>query len=294
MIRNGRVVEGHSDFLRVLSDGEELLCRIRGRMRLDEEKPLPGDLVEIEQKDGDEQWRIRSIAPRQSLLHRPLIANVDTAIVVFTLTDPEGDWFQLDELLIAIVYDGIEPLIVLNKTDLTTDDKVVEFLATYGTICPVYPVQATQGVGFNELREAFTSPRLAVLAGSSGVGKSSIMQYLLPEVPIQTGDLSVRSKRGKHTTRTTRLYPLMASFIADTPGFSSIEIPLMEPQDLSRYFPEYADLRDQCRFTPNCIHKTEPDCAVRQVVETGQVPRNRYLHYLQMLDGVRERWEHRW
>ncbi|HEY8346913.1 MAG TPA: ribosome small subunit-dependent GTPase A [Symbiobacteriaceae bacterium] len=287
----GQVIRSHSNIYYVMVEGREVECRPRGRFRLDKQMVLAGDLVEVTVV-GDE-GRIDRILPRRTELQRPPIANVDQALVVFTLKEPVADYLFLDRVLVHVEHAGVEPVILLNKVDLLTPEEVEGFVALYGRVgYPVYPISALTGQGLDALRPVLWD-KLSVLAGHSGVGKSHLVRALEPSrQDVRVGELSHKLGRGKHTTRHVELIPLSSGgLLADAPGFTYLEFAGMEKRDLGRYFPEFREPSRECRFD-DCLHRKEPDCAVRAAVEEGVIPRSRYEHYLLFLAEVEslKRW----
>lgn len=287
----GQVIRSHSNIYYVLVEGREVECRPRGRFRLDKQQVRAGDLVEVT-LIGDE-GRIDAILPRRTELHRPPIANVDQALVVFTLKEPEADYLFLDRVLIHVEQAGVEPIILLNKVDLLEPGEVAAFTEMYQRVgYPVYPIAARTGQGLDAIRPLLKG-KLSVLAGHSGVGKSRLVQALEPSREgIRVGALSEKLGRGRHTTRHVELIPLSTGgLLADAPGFTYLEFTGMEKWDLARYYPEFRQRAGECRFD-DCLHRKEPDCAVREAVEAGAIPRSRYENYLTFLAEVEalKRW----
>jgi ribosome biogenesis GTPase len=288
----GQVIRSHSNIYYVLVEGRVVECRPRGRFRLEKQGVLAGDLVEVHLEG--EEGRIDRILPRKSALQRPLVANVDQALIVFTLKQPEADLPFLDRVLVHIEQVGIDAVILLNKVDLLSAGEVEAFRRTYEEQVgyPVLPISALTGDGLDRLRDRLVG-KVSVLAGHSGVGKSQLVRTLEPgRADVRVGELSEKLKRGKHTTRHVELIPLSSGgLIVDAPGFTYLEFEGMEKWDLRHYFPEFRRLAPECRFD-DCLHRKEPDCAVKAAVEEGRIPRSRYEHYLFFLAEVesQKRW----
>lgn len=282
----GQVIRSHSHQYYVRVDGREILCRPRGKFRLDRLQVLAGDLVEIS-VDGDE-GRIERVLPRRTVLQRPPVANLDQALIVFTLREPEADYPFLDRVLIHVELAGVSPVIILNKVDLLSEAEVAEFCHLYARQVgyPVVSLSAGTGDGLEALLPLLAG-RVSVLAGHSGVGKSHLVQALEPSRDdVRIGELSAKLGRGKHTTRHVELVPLTGGgLLVDSPGFTYLEFEAMEKWDLHRLFPEFQRLDQSCRFT-DCLHRKEPDCAVQAGVASGQIPRSRYENYLRFLEEV--------
>lgn len=282
----GQVIRSHSYIYYVLVGGQELECRPRGKFRLEEQRVLAGDLVEVV-PTGAGEGRIEGVLPRRTQLSRPPVANADQCVIVFTLKEPEVDLLFLDRLLVQVERAGLSPLIVLNKADLCTSAEMEAFQAVYaGTVgYPVLPVSALAGTGLPDLARRLQG-RTSVLAGHSGVGKSRLIAALAPGHAVRVGGLSQRLGRGKHTTRHVELIPLPGGgLVADTPGFTHEEFPPMERRELAACFPEFARPAADCRFD-DCLHRKEPDCGVRAALAAGRIPPHRYQHYLAFLAEV--------
>lgn len=289
----GQVIRAHSNIYYVLADGQEVECRPRGRFRLEKTGVLAGDLVEISlEKDGE--GRIDKILPRRTELQRPPIANVDQAVVVFTIREPEADYLFLDRVLVHVSRTRVAPVLVLNKVDLLTEEEVAGFRHLYGELAGynVVPLAARAGVGVDALRPLLAD-KVSVLAGHSGVGKSRLVRALDPtREDVKVGELSAKMGRGKHTTRHVELIHLPGGgLIADAPGFTYLEFQEIEKRDLPGCFPEFARFRHECRFD-DCMHAKEPDCAVRAAVEEGLIAQSRYDNYLLFFKEVEalKRW----
>lgn len=284
----GRVLRSHSNIFYVDVAGELIACRPRGKFRLGKSgRPVcVGDWVEVT-LSGAAEGRIDKVLPRQSALSRPPVANVDQALVVFTLQRPEADYLLLDRFLVHAESAGIEVRIVLNKIDLTQPEQAAAFQDQYERVgYPVHPVSALTGQGLEELSVVLTG-RTSVLAGQSGVGKSALLAALNPHHQVQVGELSARQGRGRHTTRHVELVPAAGGLLVDTPGFTHLEFDDMQPPDLARLFPEFRSLLARCRFD-DCLHRAEPDCAVKACLHDGGIVVHRYEHYLMFLTEIEE------
>jgi ribosome biogenesis GTPase len=296
-VPQGQVIRSHSNIYYVLVEGEVVECRPRGRLRLDKTGVLAGDRVEVhmEERSGDKkEGRIEAVLERTSVLHRPAVANVEQALIVFTLAQPEADFPFLDRVLIHVEQAGVKPVILLNKIDLVEPERVAAFVKAYGEQVgyKVHVISAVQGIGLEEMSGLLQS-KVSVLAGHSGVGKSRLVQALLPErSDIRVGELSRKLGRGKHTTRHVELIPLpQGGLIVDAPGFTYLEFQGMEKYDLRNYFPEFRDRQKECRFD-DCMHAKEPDCSVQAAVSAGEIPQSRYNNYRLFLTEVEalKRW----
>ena len=290
----GMVVSGYGGFYQVrLESGRVVDCKARGRLKKQYSKIYSGDKVEISLTPED-TGMIEVIRERKMFLSRPNIANVDRLLLVLAWTMPDFDLLLADRMLVIADMAGIAPILCFNKMDLLKDERRDEFdalkLAYEQAGVPVLAVSAAEGRGIEQMRE-YLAHGITVMAGQSGVGKSSLLNRLLPEENAEVGKVSDRLRRGKHTTRYTRILPLDGEgkgFIADTPGFFTLDLPeQMTPQELAMHYPEFHDLTD-CRFD-GCVHDKEPDCAVKQAVSQGKIDNGRYKRYLRLLQEIRER-----
>ena len=289
----GKIIKGIAGFYYVYVPGKGIYeCKAKGIFRNRSEKPLVGDMVEISGLSSPEDevmtGNIDKILPRKNSLIRPEVANVDQVMVVFAVSDPAPNLHLLDHFLVRMEDVDIPVIICFNKTDLLTDDgyirKLKEIYEQAGyEVLAVSTVEADDNILLSHLQGKTT-----VLAGPSGVGKSSLMNMIHPEADMLTGEISKKLGRGKHTTRHSEIFCIgKDSYMMDTPGFSSLTVPPMEPEQLRFYFPEYESYEGQCRFN-GCIHIGEPDCAVKAAIEEGKLSKERYESYLLMYNEVKE------
>lgn len=281
----GRVVRiiGGFCFIATLDEKvSELRCAIKGRLKLGTEEILVGDWVEyeIEYDSGV----ITALQPRKNLLKRPYIANTDLIILVFAHQEPDPNPALLAKFLTMAEASSIPYLLILNKSDLVGEGKAVRLANKYQDYG--YPVLCTSAIthqGKETLMDQI-SGKVAVFAGPSGVGKSALLNMVAPGLRLKTDVLSAKISRGKHTTREVRLLSINpTTFAADTPGFTQIALDFINPADLSWYFPDFSAFRSGCRFT-TCIHKAEPECAVKAAVASGSITTERYQTYQELLD----------
>ncbi len=282
----GIVIRGLGGLYHVLSDGEIYECRGRGGLKKDRNILYVGDRVEF--ADG----AIFKILPRETLLPRPPVANLDKLFIVIALTDPLPNLYTLDKLIVIAEHCGIAPVLVLNKTDLEDPLSVREIYSSLGYPC--LSVCGKTGENVEGLR-ALMRGNSCAFAGLSGVGKSTLMNALAPDFVRQTGDISRKLQRGKHTTRAVELFPFEGGFLADTPGFSELEFVPCGMNDrslLANCFPEFEPYLEDCFFR-DCAHGKEKNCAVRAAVEAGKIPRSRYENYVRMYEeiGPLRHWE---
>lgn len=288
----GRVLRGAGGAYLVLAGDRELSCSLRGRIKQGEGSIAVGDRVEVEQLE-DGSCRIDSVLPRQSVLSRRsfakrkeqvLAANVDQVAAVVSVARPEPDPFLLDRLLAVAEINDLSSFIICNKCDLSELEGLPELLLPYSDAgYDVLQVSAKTGAGMDALDERL-SGRITVLAGASGVGKSSLVNTLVPGLDLRVGEVGERSGRGRHTTTAGLLIPLgNDSFIADTPGVQNFEPAALEVGELPAVFREFRPYLGQCRFA-DCRHRDEPGCAVRDAVEDDRVSARRYESYLALLE----------
>ena len=276
----GKIIRGVGGFYYVHAKGTVYECRAKGIFRKDGVRPLPGDLVEIAVLDETEKkGNLERILPRKNELIRPAVANVDQAMVIFAFDSPKPNFNLLDRFLVSMEQKGIPPVILFNKLDLAREGQREEIVGRYAPAgYRLLFVSAAQEKGMEEVRAALYG-KTTTVAGPSGVGKSSLINRLQSEQLLQTGEVSEKIERGRHTTRHTQLlFVEEDTYILDTPGFSSIELYGIQKEGLGDFFPEIASRADGCRFA-GCSHLTEPDCAVRKALEEGKISAERYENY---------------
>jgi ribosome biogenesis GTPase / thiamine phosphate phosphatase len=290
----GRIIKGVGGFYEVLSGGTLHTCRARGKFRRDRVTPLPGDDVEFTPGSGEELGSVDKVLPRRNVLRRPAVANVDTLVLVTSARDPEPDLLLLDKLLISAAGLGMEVLLAINKCDLAEPGAVDALAKQYaGAVSVVLAVSAATGLGREALFERLAG-RCTCFAGQSGVGKTSILNCLFPEKDLQTGGISEKTSRGRHTTRHTELLMIPGGGeVVDTPGFSLMEMDSMDPAELPGWIPEFTPYNGQCRFD-GCMHVSEPGCAVKAAAQAGLIPQGRMERYRAILLEMRENWRNRY
>ncbi len=288
---NGRIIKGIGGFYYVHVPDEGIYeCRAKGIFRNRNEKPLVGDMAAIDITDNElKLGNVTDILPRKNSLIRPAAANADQALVVFAAADPKPNMYLLDCFLVRMGYEDVPVIICFNKNDLVGPDVINDYMSVYEkSRARVISVCADTGDGFDTLKDMLCG-KMTVLAGPSGVGKSSIMNRIYPKAGAETGDISRKLGRGKHTTRHSEIFCINEnSYLMDTPGFSSLSIPDMEAEELKDYFPEFAEYEDTCRFQ-GCMHKDEPDCGIKDAVRNCAIPKSRYASYILMLDEINSR-----
>ncbi len=281
MVIQGKIIKGIAGFYYVHVSGKGIYeCKAKGVFRKNNEKPLVGDNVEIIILDEEKKLgNVETILSRQNDLIRPAVANVDQALVIFAADKPKPNYNLLDRFLLMMEQKEIPTIICFNKMDLITDAEMNEMRRIYeGTEHPVFFMSAKQGLGVEEVKECLYG-KTSTVAGPSGVGKSSFINLLQSDIRMETGSISEKIERGKHTTRHSELIALENdSYILDTPGFSSLSVFDLEKEDLKWYYPEFEKVQGQCRFL-GCNHVNEPDCVIKQAVEAGDISAVRYENY---------------
>jgi ribosome biogenesis GTPase len=267
------------------------VLKARGKLRHNEQTPLPGDRVLFCEPAEGMDGTISELLPRQNLLTRPRVANVDLLCAMVCAKNPPPDYLLLDKLCANAISIGIEIVCVMNKSDQAAALLEAAFLQAYAAFSPVC-VSARTGEGLQVLRQKF-SGKTVCMAGQSGVGKSSLLKHFLPQRDVETGELGQKGKRGKHTTRMAELVPIGQGYLVDTPGFSLMELPCMDPGGLKALYPEFEPYEGKCRFV-GCLHPSEPGCAVKEAVENGAVPQARYDRYVEILEDVQIKWRNRY
>ena len=280
--KTGRIVRSISGFYDVQTGDGVVTCRARGILRRTDSSPLTGDLAEITVEKG--KGMVEKLLPRKNSFIRPAVANVDALVVFAANVNPVTEPFLIDRVA-AIAGDQEVPVYMcVNKCDL---DPAVDLVRIYEHAgFPVICTSAETGEGVEQLRQLLKG-KLTAFTGNSGVGKSSILNRLCPELGLATGEVSEKLGRGRHTTRHVELYALdEETFVADTPGFSSFDTDQMDvilKENLQYAFPDFGDFLGKCRFD-DCTHRKEPDCAVRAAVEDGRIERSRYDSYLKLYE----------
>ncbi len=286
----GKIVKGIAGFYYVyVAESGLFACKAKGIFRKEKIKPLVGDNVVMEiTHEGDREGNVIEILPRKNTLIRPAVANIDQALVIFACRKPDPNFHLLDRFLVSMEQQGVPCLLCFNKLDETTAEEVARLRALYAKSgYPICFTSARTKKGVNELRAHLRGKTTAV-AGPSGVGKSSLINLLCPQAEMETGEISTKIARGRHTTRHSELFPLgEETFIMDTPGFTSLFLEGMEKEELGACFPEFLDYVDQCRFR-GCVHIGEPDCAVKQAVADGEIPEQRYAHYVEFYNELKD------
>ena len=287
----GKIIKGIAGFYYV-NDGENRVyqCRAKGIFRNRKIKPLVGDNVEFSILDEEAgEGTIDEILPRKNALVRPAAANVDQALVLFALTQPSPNLNLLDRFLVMMAMEEIPVVICFNKADLGDGAMEEEYKKIYeGAGYEVHFISARTDLGMDQVRELLRG-RTTVLAGPSGVGKSSLTNRIQPEASMETGGISRKIERGKHTTRHSELFFVEKdTYMMDTPGFSSMYTPEIEASELKEFFPEFAEFEDECRFL-GCVHIGERVCGVKEAVKEGKISLSRYENYRLIYEELKQK-----
>ncbi|MGX7348784.1 ribosome small subunit-dependent GTPase A [Dolosicoccus paucivorans] len=291
----GTIFQSVAGFYYVWADGTSYATKPRGNFRHLNIKPLVGDRVvfELDTLDEQSEGRIIEVLDRTSELKRPAVANVDYAFVVMALTQPAFSYNLLDYFLVSMEAQGIQPMIILTKYDLLIEEKgeekanelVEEIKRVYHQANYTVKVFNYQKESHDQLEALIEKEAIYTVVGQTGVGKSTLLNALIPDVNIQTAAISESLNRGRHTTREVTLYRIGHGFVADTPGFSSMDLSRIEKEQLQQYFPEIWQEGAYCRFN-SCQHINEPGCHVKQAVEEETIATSRYNNYLDMYEKI--------
>lgn len=298
----GIVTKGIGGFYFVDTGDEVFRARGRGILKRNKALIIVGDEVDAKPPlPGDDDGVITKVYPRKNSFSRPPVSNLDKMIVVFSLTDPEPNLEVIDRLLVMAESKDIEPIICINKSDLDEEGEDGRLDVLKKTYEAIYPTVVTscldfeekaganpdyQDSGIEELKKLIAGSRVA-LAGPSGVGKSSLTNILIPDAEMETGEVSDKTSRGRHTTRHVEIFRLDDSYIYDTPGFTSFDLEGIEEDELQHLFPEIGKASNECKFR-DCYHIKEPDCNVVRLVQEGKISESRYKSYISSLNEIRE------
>ena len=287
----GKIIKGIAGFYYVYVENKGIYeCKAKGKFRNKSIKPLVGDNVMVDIIDEEKKkGNISEILERKNQLIRPAVANVDQAMIVFAVKKPNPNLNLLDRFLVMMEFQNIETIICFNKTDIGDDDYMNQLQTIYQKAgYKVMFASATEEQGVDEIKKMLKG-KSTVFAGPSGVGKSSLINCLQENVNMETGSISRKIERGKHTTRHSELIPIDEdSYIMDTPGFSSLVIEDLEPEDLKEYFREFECYNGRCKFN-GCVHIHEPECFVKEALQAGTTSQLRYDDYVQLYDELKNK-----
>ena len=285
----GKIIKGIAGFYYVDSSDGVFQCKAKGIFRNKSIKPLVGDNVEFEiTHEEDQEGNITEILERDNELIRPAVANIDQAMIVFALKAPNPNVNLLDKLLVCMEYQNIETIICFNKADIADKDFAEDLASIYRNAgYKVLFTSATENEGVEEVKKTLKG-KSTVCAGPSGVGKSSMLNAIKEDAVMETGDISEKIGRGKHTTRHSEIFKTDDdTYVFDTPGFGSLFIPGMTKEKLEDCFPEFSLYTNECRFI-GCAHINEPDCAVKEALEENKIAESRYESYKAFYEELKE------
>lgn len=273
-------------FYYVRCDGKEYECKARGSFRKSGNSPVAGDRVKISVPD-DGFCAIEEIMPRKNKLKRPALANIDTLVIVCSTVDPQPNLTVIDKMTAAAVNNNMTPVVVISKNDIENGDAVAQIYRNSGI--EVYQCSPDDRAEADRLL-AYLKGKEAAFTGNSGVGKSTLLNMLFPSLALQTGGISEKLGRGRHTTRVVELFEIDGCFVADTPGFSTVDLQryeMIDKEQLQYCFPEFKKFLGQCRFT-SCAHTCEKGCRVLQALSDGEVEPSRHQSYVAMYNEVKD------
>ncbi len=285
----GIILKGVGGFYYVKDQKETFECKARGIFRKTDTKPLPGDRVVFSIIDDEKKIGIiDKIEPRSSCLDRPAVANVNQIFIVTSIKSPVPDLLFVDKLTITSQFKGLKAIIVINKIDLDSERSYVELEECYKNAGFPMAVISSKLRNGTESLEKYLKNNITVLAGQSGVGKSTILNNIKNELIMETGNISEKIDRGRHTTRHAELFELKnGGFLLDTPGFSSYELSDILYTDLEKYYPEFQNLNENCRFV-GCSHISEPDCVIKKALDENKIDRGRYERYIEIYNVLKQ------
>lgn len=283
VVKQGLVIRALSSFFYVIIEGEIIECRASKKLKLNKNKIIVGDYVEVDIVSN----YIVEVRERKNYLIRPLIANVNNALLVFSITEPKMNYQLLDKMLLVMEASKIKPIIIITKVDLLSITElrnmksIIQYYEKIGYEV-IYSSTSSKTEGINKILKSDKY----VITGQTGVGKSTLINKLIPDLNLQTQEISKALNRGKHTTREVTFYQFNNSYLIDTPGFSSLELELSK-EVIRDNFIEFRNYDDKCKFG-NCLHDKEPKCGVKEAVENGEIWSSRYDNYLHMIHNIKE------
>ena len=283
----GIIIKITGGFYYVESGEKTYECKARGVFRKKGFTPLVGDIVTIDVPDDDSFSSIVSIKERKNSLIRPALANLELLVIVSSVVEPNVNTYIIDKMISAAVNKDIEPIVVFSKTDLKSCDEYVDIYNKAGIKTVEYSSVNKNGL---EQIKSYLNGKISAFAGNSGVGKSTLLNALFPDLELKTGEISDKLGRGRHTTRTVELFKCFGGYVADTPGFSTVDLDryeLIKKDELQYCFPEFSEYIGECKFT-SCAHVCEKGCAVIDAVERGIIHKSRHDSYVRMYNEVKD------
>lgn len=291
----GLIIGNKANLYKIKVGEKEYIATARGKFKNDNCTPVVGDIAIFSILDEEKKTAvIEKIAERKTYIKRPKLANITQIIFVVSSKHPNPDLLLLDKQLAFCEYSCIKPIIVLNKIDLDDKQKFIYISKTYEDIgYKVIQTDAKNGIGIEELRLELKN-NISAFSGNSGVGKSTLINNLFNQDITEEGEISTKNKKGKNTTTDIKLYELgMNTYIADTPGFSTFEIFEIPYRELDKYFIEFSNPAEACRYI-GCSHIKEEDCGIKQYLNEGKIAQTRYENYVKIYNELKDREEHKW
>lgn len=289
-MQEGKIIRSLSGFYDVQGEDKLVRCRARGRFRKDKITPLVGDWVKFDMETEGLGY-VLEVCERKNAFVRPPIANVDQVLLVFSAVEPAFNTHLLDRFLVLAEAEQVTPVIIISKMDLVRVEEkeaILHYAEIYKKIgYDVFLTSIQDSEGHVAIKDQI-SGKISVIAGQSGVGKSSLLNAIDSSLQLQTGEISKHLGRGKHTTRHVELLPVCGGYVADTPGFSNLDLTHLEKEQLTDYFLEMQAAKGQCKFR-GCLHRKEPKCEVKRLVETNEIASFRYEHYVSFLEEIEEK-----
>ena len=285
----GKIMKGIAGFYYVQTKNGIYECKAKGSFRNRKLKPFVGDNVKITVLDEEnKKGNMEEILERKNFLIRPAVANVDQTLIIFAAAKPDPNLNLLDRFLIMMEQKCVPVVLVFNKSDVAEYEKLAQLAKIYEDCgYQVLKVSALQKEGISEIKEILKG-KTSTVAGPSGVGKSSIINLLQSDIHMETGNISEKIERGKHTTRHSELIAIAEdTYIFDTPGFSSLYVTDMEKEELKSFFPEFSQYEDECKFL-GCVHVNEPVCGVKEALKEGKISQSRYDNYKLLYEELKE------
>lgn len=287
----GKIIKGIGGFYYIKTEDGLIECKARGKFRHKDIKPIVGDNVIIKVENG--KGVIEDILERSSELIRPTVANVTQAFVVFAIKNPDINFDLLNRFLVLCEHNNIKSIVCLNKVDLVSDEEREEVRKKINDIgYEVLYINAKKGEGIDSLKEKLKGNE-TVLCGPSGAGKSTLINKLINRDHMETGSVSDKIGRGKHTTRHSELIEISEGYLVDTPGFSTLEVNFIDKEELRYCFPEFEEYNHECKFR-GCLHNKEPKCAVKEAVQEGKINEYRYKFYIRTLEEIMDGRNNKW